>query len=178
MNKFPANNIKLLALDVDGILTDGKIIIDSEGREIKVFSAQDGMGIKAAIEAGIIIAFITSRNSKAVQIRASELGVNEIYLGNNKKIDAIFELARKYGISTGEICYMGDDLIDLQALTNVGWGVTVPQAPDELRNHADYITRKSCGDGAVREVIELILKQNGLWEDLVKKYLGTDQNSI
>ncbi len=174
MKDSPKEIIKLIALDIDGILTDGKIILDSEGREIKVFSAQDGMGIKAAIDAGIVIAFITSRRSKVVEIRASELGVKEIYLGNNKKLDAIKELALKYGISTDEICYMGDDLIDLQALTNVGWGVTVPQAPDELKSNADYITKKSCGDGAVREVIEIILKRNGLWENLIKKFLGND----
>ena len=164
-------DIKLLALDVDGILTDGKIILDNDGRELKAFCAHDGMGIKAALKAGLHIAIITSRSSHAVVLRASELGIKEIHLGVDKKMSVIYELAEKYNISPQHICYMGDDLIDLCALANVGWGVTVPQACDEVQKAAQYVTTRACGQGAVREVIELILKHNGSWERLIEYYL-------
>lgn len=169
---YSVPEIKLLALDVDGVLTDGKIMIDSEGREIKTFSAHDGMGIKAALKAGLIVAFVTSRQSKAVEIRAKELGVEEVYLGFENKIEIVRKLGKKYGVSLDNICYVGDDLIDLQAIIEVGWGVTVPQAPDEIKEKADYITRKPSGAGAVREVIEKILKRNGTWDHLMQGYLG------
>lgn len=165
-------NIKLIALDVDGVLTDGKIIIDSEGREIKFFSAHDGMGIKAAMEAGLHVAIVTSRYSKAVEIRAGELGVEDVYLDIKKKIDIIKQLTEKYQILLSEVCYVGDDLVDLEPIVKVGWGVTVPEAPEEIKQKADYVTKRSCGHGAVREVIELILKKNGSWEKLFNKYLG------
>ena len=167
-----SKEIALLALDVDGILTDGRIMLDSEGREIKAFFAQDGMGIKAALRAGLVVALVTSRNSKAVQIRARELGIEEVYLGVSNKIEVIYNLSEKYSISLEKICYMGDDLIDLQPIVEAGWGVTVPQAPDEVRSRADYITQRSSGNGAVREVIEKILKYNKSWDGLIKGYLG------
>jgi len=172
----PEKNIKLLALDVDGVLTDGRIMIDSEGREIKVFSAHDGMGIKAALQAGIKIAFITSRDSKAVIVRAGELGVKDVYVGRTDKIIAVKELVKKYSIDIKEVCYIGDDLVDLQAIVESGWGVTVPEAPDEIRKHADFITTRSCGCGAVREVIEIILKSNGSWDKLINEYLGHNRD--
>ncbi|MCD6460408.1 HAD hydrolase family protein [bacterium] len=168
----PGKNIKLLALDVDGILTDGRIMIDSEGREIKVFSAHDGMGIKAALQAGIKIAFITSRNSKAVLLRARELGVADVYVGRTDKITAVKELTDKYSIDINDVCYMGDDLVDLQAIAQAGWGVTVPEAPEVIRYHSDFVTTRSCGCGAVREVIEIILKSKGLWDNLINSFLG------
>ncbi|MDX9701779.1 MAG: HAD hydrolase family protein [Candidatus Auribacterota bacterium] len=169
---IPATNIKLLALDVDGILTDGRIMLDSNGNELKVFSAHDGMGIKAALQAGIVVAFVTSRSSKPVEVRATELGVTELYQGAQNKIDVVKSLAMKYNVSLDEVCFMGDDLVDLQPIVAVGWGVTVPDAPDEIRKYADYVTDRRCGCGAVREVIEIILKRNGLWDAVIKKYLG------
>lgn len=169
---MPSQKIKLIALDVDGVLTDGSIMLDSNGNEIKVFSAHDGMGIKAALQAGIVVALITSRSSKPVEVRAGELGVTELYQGANDKITVVKKLAQKYTVTLDEICFMGDDLVDLQPIVASGWGVTVPDAPDEIREHADYVTTRRSGRGAVREVIEIILKRNGLWDTVIERYLG------
>lgn len=166
--------IKLLALDVDGVLTDGKIILDNNGVEFKAFCAHDGMGIKAALKAGLIVALITSRSSNAVKIRATELGITEIYLGCEDKFSALSELIEKYTIDLSQVCYVGDDLVDLSVLTRVGWAVTVPQACNEVKQYSHYITNRSCGEGAVREIIEMILKQNGDWERLIQYYTGND----
>ena len=171
----PAGTIRLLALDVDGVLTDGSIIIDSERRETKVFCAQDGMGIKVGITAGLKVVFITSRNSQAVTIRAEELGVTDVVLGREDKINAVKEIADKYTVSLDAICYVGDDLIDLPAILNVGWGVTVPGASAIMQEKSDYVTQKPGGKGAVREIIEIILKSNGMWDQIIETYTNLDE---
>lgn len=153
-----ARDIKLLLLDVDGVLTDGRIIIDDRGVETKEFDVRDGQGIVSLMRAGIEVGLITARSSKAVGYRAKELGVKIVRQGVRNKADVYQEIQRQTGLAATEIAYIGDDLGDLQVLHRVGFAVTVSDAWQELSRHVDYVTEKPGGRGAVREVAELLLR--------------------
>jgi 3-deoxy-D-manno-octulosonate 8-phosphate phosphatase (KDO 8-P phosphatase) len=154
--------VKILIIDIDGVLTDGSIYIDSEGKELKRFSALDGIGLSLLKAAGMPLAVISGRRSNATKHRLKELGFEDnIYQGNVAKIGPYNEIKSRFGIADEEIVYIGDDLSDIPILEKVGVPVTVANAPSEVREVAAYVTDKVGGDGAVREVVELILKAQG-----------------
>lgn len=156
-----AKNIKLLLLDVDGVLTDGRIILDNLGNELKAFHVRDGHGIKLAQRAGIVIGIITGRKSEVVNIRARELGITDVHQGAHEKILVYDQILKKYGFNDAEVAYMGDDIVDLSIFKKVGLAVTVADADPAVKPFVDMITRAAGGRGAVRELINLILKKQG-----------------
>ncbi len=162
--------IKVLALDVDGVLTDGKIIFDSDGKETKIFDVQDGFGLVLLKKAGFKTAIITARGSKVVEIRAKDLNVDKTYVNAFPKIKAYAELLNNFQVQDDEVCFIGDDWPDLQVLKKVGCAVSVPNARPEVKKVADYITKSPGGAGAIREVVELILRAQGLWEKTFNGY--------
>ncbi|MBL7157126.1 MAG: HAD-IIIA family hydrolase [Candidatus Omnitrophica bacterium] len=164
-----ARKIKLLLLDVDGVLTDGRIIIGSYGDEIKNFDVADGLGIILMQRAGIKCAIITAKNSKIVKIRAKHLGISKIY-ENHYKIKSLKDIVRRFKVKEDEICFVGDDLIDIPILKRTGLAVAVPNAVKEVKDIAHYVTENKGGRGAVREVCEIILKYQGKWEEITKRY--------
>lgn len=165
-----AKNIKLLILDVDGVLTDGGIILDNNGNELKKFHVRDGHGIKMLQRAGIRVAIITGRDSSVVNRRARELGIKEVYQKCHKKTVAYDHLLQKTGLSDKETAYVGDDVVDIPLFKRVGLPVAVADAEKEAKDKAMLITKNSGGRGAVREVCDLILKANGKWKALLDEY--------
>ncbi len=159
-------------MDVDGVLTDGGIIYDSDGRELKEFCVKDGMGITLLHNVGIKTAVLTSRNSPMVKKRAQDLNITEVIQGASDKLKLYEKIKKEYNILDEEVLYIGDDYVDLPVLKKVGFPVTVPDAPEELKDVCVYITDKNGGDGAVREVAELILKLSGRFEQAIKRYTG------
>ncbi len=165
-----AKNVRLLILDVDGVMTDGSIILDNHGNELKAFHVRDGHGIKMLQKAGIEIAIITGRTSDVVERRAAELGIRHVYQGALNKAVAYEELCAKTGIPAHEIACIGDDIVDMPLLRRAALPVAVADAVDEAKTAAMLITRAQGGRGAVREVCDLILKASGKWEELFDAY--------
>jgi len=166
-----ARRIRLLALDVDGVLTDGRIHYTSTGEEMKSFSILDGLGIKLLRRAGIQVAVITARRSAMVDRRVSELGIEHCLQGREDKLEALRELIAPLGISLQEVAYMGDDLPDLGAILSVGLGLTVANASTEVAKRAPWRSRARGGDGAVREACEMLLQARGAWDEAIARYL-------
>lgn len=166
-----AKQTQLLALDVDGVLSDGSVYFTAQGDEIKAFSILDGQGIKSLQKFGITVAIITGRNSPLTARRASDLGIEHITQGREDKKVALDELLDKLDIAPDNVTYVGDDLPDLSAIRYVGLGVTVPNGHSFVKEHADYCTTKSGGNGAVREVCDLILEAKGLLGEHLNSYL-------
>lgn len=162
--------IKVLALDVDGVLTDGKIIFDSAGKETKVFNVQDGLAVVIFKKAGFKTAILTARASKVVGLRAKDLNIDKTYQNAFPKIKAYTKMLRDFKVVDKEVCFVGDDLPDVQVLKRVGFAVAVSNAAPEVKRTAHYVTKKRGGEGAVREVIELILKTQGKWAAIRAKY--------
>lgn len=162
--------IELILADVDGVLTDGGIIFDNEGIESKRFHIRDGLGIKLWQRAGGRFGIVTGRNSHVVSLRASELGVDLVRQGTEQKLAAVREIAGNLGLSLEQVCYLGDDLPDLAAVKAVGLGVAVADGAAEVRAAAKYVTTLAGGQGAVREVIELILNAQRRWDDVIQQY--------
>ncbi len=160
----------MVIMDVDGVLTDGKIILDSNGVESKAFYVQDGSAITYLHRAGIKTAIISGRNSKVVELRAKELSIDDVYLGIHRKLDAYEKILQKHKINNNDICYIGDDLIDLPILEKVGFSVAVPNAPIEVKERVTYITDAPGGCGAIREVTEKILKSQNKWKAITSRY--------
>ncbi|MCX8044294.1 MAG: HAD-IIIA family hydrolase [Desulfobacterota bacterium] len=165
-----ASRVQLLVLDVDGVLTNGSIIYSEHGENLKVFHAQDGHGIKLLLRAGIHVAIITGRSSPAVTARAENLGITDIYLRALRKIEAYEELLRKKECTYDTVCVVGDDLPDIPLLQRCGLAIAVPNSVPEVKSCVDYITTRQGGDGAVREVCDLILKARGLWQQVTERY--------
>ena len=168
-----ARNIKFVILDVDGVLTDGGIIIDNKGNELKSFHVRDGHGIKMLIRAGINVALITGRSSKVVERRARELGITEVFQKCFDKRKAYRQLSKKYSLDDLEVAYIGDDIVDIPLLQRVGLPVVVADADDEVKSSALIVTEKRGGRGAVREVCDFILKAKGCWQAIIDGYLET-----
>lgn len=166
-----AKKIRLLLLDVDGILTDGQISFSSTGEEFKSFCVIDGMGIKLLQRAGIEVGIISSRYSKVTELRARELGIKLIYQGKFSKLDIFERIITKQELSPEEVAYMGDDWVDIPVLKRVGLAIGVPNACEPVNEFVHYVTNKPGGKGAVREVCELLLKAQGKWELLLESYL-------
>jgi 3-deoxy-D-manno-octulosonate 8-phosphate phosphatase (KDO 8-P phosphatase) len=168
-----AEKIKLLILDVDGVLTDGSIILDGNDNELKSFHVRDGHGIKMAMRAGIRVAIITGRYSKVVERRARELGIKEVFQKCHYKMAAYGQLAEKYSLNNSEIAYIGDDVVDIPVLKTCGFAVAVADADKEVNAFVQMITKQCGGRGAVREVCDFILKAKGLWKDIIDGYSET-----
>ena len=164
-----AKNIALLLLDVDGVLTDGRIIIDDRGVETKHFHVRDGQGIALLLRGGIEVGFMTARSSRSVRYRAKDLGVRLLRQGVRDKIAAYDSIKRSRGLRDAQIAYMGDDMIDLPTLRRAGLALSVADGWDGLRSTVDFVTTAPGCQGAVREVAELLLKSQGKWSALIGK---------
>ncbi len=165
-----AKKIKILILDVDGVLTDGSIILDNNGNEIKAFHVRDGHGIKMLGKAGVRVAIITGRYSEVVDRRALELGIDDVYQRCFVKTNAYEQLLVKYNLTDIEAAYIGDDVVDITLLKRVGLPVVVADGVDEAKKCALLVTANRGGRGAVREVTDLLLKAAGKWEELLLDY--------
>jgi 3-deoxy-D-manno-octulosonate 8-phosphate phosphatase (KDO 8-P phosphatase) len=163
--------IKLIALDVDGVLTDGSIIICSCGCELKRFDVKDGSGMALARHVGIKFAIISGRYSKVITLRAKELKVGAVYQDVIEKIKAYNKMKKKFSLKDAEICFIGDEIIDLPIFHKCGFSAAPSDAVEEVKAAADYVCKKPGGRGAVREVINMILKSQGLWQKAVNRYL-------
>jgi len=153
-----AKKIKLLILDVDGVLTDNSLYIDDDGIETKKFNVADGMGIWLAHKAGIEVALISGRHSKATGFRALQLGIRHLYLGEPEKLNAYEKVKKSLNVKDKEIAYVGDDLLDVPVLKKVGLPICVKNAIPAVKKFAQLVTKAKGGEGAVREVVDLILK--------------------
>lgn len=165
-------SVKLLALDVDGVMTDGRIIYDDEGKETKVFDVKDGHGIKLLMRAGIDVAIITARESNVVLHRAKNLGIELVYQKAMDKVVALEDILKRKGLISEQVAYIGDELVDIPLLRKVGFAAAVKDAVDDVKKYVDYVTVKNGGYGAVREVCELILKAQRKWEQVTALYFN------
>lgn len=163
--------IKLLLLDVDGVLSDGRIIYGNYGDELKFFDVQDGLGLVLLSRAGLKTVIVSSRKSRINQKRASELKVDKLYQRVDDKLKVFEKVMRKYHLAAEEICYIADDLIDIPVLKRAGFSVAVANAVEETKGYAHYVTAKTGGRGAVRELSDLILKTQDKWQEIMKPYL-------
>lgn len=161
--------IKLIIVDVDGALTDGSIIVADSGEELKAFHVRDGLGITLALSAGIEVAFLSGRYSQAVANRAKDLRVEEVYQGVANKLAVYDSLLKKYSLDDKEVCYIGDDLSDIPPLKRAGISYAVADAVEEVKRVAKRVTKNPGGKGAVREVIDSLLKSAGLWKQTIAK---------
>ena len=164
--------IRLLLTDVDGVLTDGGVILDNQGVESKCFNIRDGLAIRLWQHAGGKSGVVTGRSSQIVKLRAAELDFDVVRQGVKDKLPEVREIAASMGLQPEQIAYVGDDLPDVPTIRFVGLGIAVGDAPEEVREAADYVTSVAGGKGAVREVVELILKNTGRWDDVIQKYVA------
>jgi len=165
-----ARKIKLLLLDVDGVLTDGRIIYDSRGRDSKFFDVHDGMGVYALSKCGIKTILITAKGSRSIRPRARDMHVESVFENISPKTKVLDKILQKYNIGLDEICFAGDDLVDLCLMKKAGFPIAVFNACPEIKQVASYITLREGGRGAVREIAELILKAQGKWQDILRIY--------
>jgi 3-deoxy-D-manno-octulosonate 8-phosphate phosphatase (KDO 8-P phosphatase) len=172
--KEKLKGIKLLILDVDGVMTDGRIIMDNEGKEIKNFNVRDGHGLKILQRYGIKVAILTGRQSKVVSHRAKDLDIKYVYQKVFNKKDVFEKIMKNLKLSPDEAAFIGDDIIDIPVLRRVGFSVAVADAADVVRKSVDYVARNRGGHGAVREICEMILKAQGKWPEIAAKYEFTE----
>ena len=170
--KDKIKKVKLLILDVDGVLTNGEIIVTDLGQEIKIFHVQDGFGLVIFRKAGLKTAIISARASKAVAVRAKDLGIDQVYLNARSKLQAYAKILKDLKLKDENVCFVADDLPDLALMQRVGVKMTVPNARPEIKKIAHHVTKNEGGRGAVREVVELILKTQGLWKKQVEAMQG------
>lgn len=163
-------NIELILSDVDGVLTDGGIMYNNQGIELKKFHIRDGLGIKLWQRAGHKFGILTARTSHIVKVRAAELGIDIVRQGFETKLPAALEILKELRLSPEQVCYIGDDLTDLPVIRHVGLGVAVADAATEVRAAAGHITMLAGGQGAVRELVEMILKSQLRWDAIVQTY--------
>ncbi len=160
----------MLLLDVDGVLTDGRIIYDSKGRDSKFFNVHDGLGVYLLKKANISTVLITAKGSRSIKPRARDMRVAKIFADVSPKSSVFDKILRKYRVNPEEVCFVGDDLVDLCLMKKVGLAIAVFNACLEVKNAAHYITQREGGRGAVREVCELILKSQGKWHQIIESY--------
>jgi 3-deoxy-D-manno-octulosonate 8-phosphate phosphatase (KDO 8-P phosphatase) len=166
-----ARRIRLLALDVDGVLTDGRLYFGNSGEELKSFSTLDGQGIRLVQDNGIAVALITARSSELLERRAKNLDIRHIVQGCENKLTALTSLQQQLSVSMEETAYVGDDLPDLACITRAGLGVTVPNGHASVQAHAFCITTRHGGAGAVREVCDWLLKARGIYEQIISAWM-------
>ncbi len=162
-------NIKLVAFDVDGVMTDGSLTFLEDGREIKTYNAKDGLGVVMLSRAGLITSIITARNNNAVKLRAEMINITELYMGQKNKLLAISDLVQKYSIKESEIAYMGDDLPDICVLERVGLSCCPADAVKSVKEKCNFVSSLNGGKGAVRELCDYILDIKGITYDMISK---------
>jgi 3-deoxy-D-manno-octulosonate 8-phosphate phosphatase (KDO 8-P phosphatase) len=165
-----AERIKLLVVDVDGVMTDGGIILDGGGNELKRFHVRDGHGIKMLIRTGLEVAIVTGRESEVVKRRAAELGIKIVHQRSRVKLEAYEEILKETGMSDEQTAYIGDDIVDIPVMRRVGLPVAVADAEEYVKKEAMLVTERPGGRGAVREVTDLILRAGGHWDEATKRY--------
>jgi len=170
VNRKKLQSVKLLMLDVDGVLTDGKIIYNDRGEEIKAFNVRDGHGLKLLMRAGIEVALITGRKSKVVLHRARDLGIKKVYQRVTNKIEIYEKILKGKKLKDINVGFVGDDLVDIPVLKRVGFSAAVGDAIPEVKKVVDYVASKRGGEGAVREICELLLKVQNKWEGITERY--------
>jgi 3-deoxy-D-manno-octulosonate 8-phosphate phosphatase (KDO 8-P phosphatase) len=163
--------IKLLLLDVDGVLTDGSVIYHDTGEETKVFNIKDGLGIRMLMDAGIEVGIVTGRTSRALHHRCDNLGISLVFDQVRDKTGVLEVISKEKGVGAEHIAFVGDDLVDIPLMKKVGLSVAVADAHETVLEHADMVTAAQGGAGAVREVCEAILKAQGLWEKVLARFL-------
>ena len=166
-----AEKIRMLVLDVDGVLTDGRLYFDNAGNEMKAFNTRDGLGMKALQRCGIEVAVITGRKSLIVTQRMAQLDIKHVYQGREDKLNAFTNLLEVTGLEAEQVCFAGDDWIDLPVLLRAGLAVSVPGADQEVKDRVHWVTRRDGGDGAVREICELILTAQGHYQAILQEFL-------
>ena len=166
-----AVNIKLAVFDVDGVLTDGKLILGESGNEYKSFYVRDGHGLVMLLETGCKVAVITARSSRIVSERMASLGIKYVYQGEKDKGARLLTLIDELGLKPEQVAYVGDDVIDLPAMTKVGFPIAVGDAHPEVKKHAAWVTDRIGGNGAAREVCEVIMRAQGKYEKRIANYL-------
>jgi len=166
-----ASRIRLVIFDVDGVLTDGSLYLGNSGEELKTFNIKDGLGIKLLMRSGVDVGVITGRSSKLVEQRMQSLGVKHIYQGQHEKLPAYRDLLAKLGLESGQVAYVGDDLIDLPLMRRVGFAIAVEDAHSLVKQHAHWQTPAAGGRGAVREVCELLMKAQGTLDEAYRAYI-------
>jgi 3-deoxy-D-manno-octulosonate 8-phosphate phosphatase (KDO 8-P phosphatase) len=167
-----AQKIKCLISDVDGVLTDGLLYIDNLGNELKAFHVQDGMGLKLLICADIEVAIITTSNNKVIDDRMAQLGIRHYYKGQVNKLNAFQDLKNRLSLNNEDFAYVGDDLPDISIIQQVGLGIAVNNAREEVKKKAIWQTECKGGQGAIREVCDFILQAQGKHEQALERYLG------
>lgn len=167
-----ARKVELIIMDVDGVMTNGQIMLDNHGNETKAFHVRDGHGIKLAQRAGIIIAIITGRKSKVVEVRAEELGIEEVYQKSHDKLTTYRELLHKLKLTDENAVFIGDDIVDIPIMSRAGLTFAVADAEEYVKESAHIVTSRKGGQGAVREAIDSILKARGDWETVTAKYFS------
>ncbi len=166
-----AMNIRLVLLDVDGVLTDGRLLIGEDGTESKAFNIRDGHGIKMLQQTGIEVGIITGRTSGSVKHRAADLRVKHLYQGREDKLSVLKELLTKLALQPTQAAFVGDDVVDLPAMLQVGLAVAVNDAHELVKEHAHWVTPSAGGHGAVREVCEMIMRAQGTYATTIQSYL-------
>jgi 3-deoxy-D-manno-octulosonate 8-phosphate phosphatase (KDO 8-P phosphatase) len=166
-----ARRVRLLVMDVDGVLTDGRMVLSERGDELKAFHTHDGVAVALAKRAGLGTAIVTGETSTIAKTRGEKLGVDRILLGARRKGETLETLAAELGVDLGDVCFVGDDLLDLPALQRAGFAVAVADAVAEVKAAAHVVTRARGGRGAVRESVELILRAQGRWRAVVDAYV-------
>jgi 3-deoxy-D-manno-octulosonate 8-phosphate phosphatase (KDO 8-P phosphatase) len=167
-----AKAIRLIAFDVDGIMTDGGLYLSDSGDEFKRFNSLDGHGLKMLRASGVELAIITGRTSHCVELRAQNLGIGHLFQGVENKLSTMQALMQQLNIPADSAAYMGDDVVDLPVMRRVALAVTVPEAPQIVRDHAHYVSQRNGGFGAVREVCELIMSAQGTLDAQLASYLA------
>ena len=160
----------MLLLDVDGVLTDGRVIISDSGEETKAFDVRDGHGLKLLQRAGLEVGIITGRSSRVVAHRMSELGIDLVCQGIKNKLEPFEEILDRFQLSPLQVAYVGDDVVDLPILRRVGFAATVADACPDLFNLVDFVSSRPGGRGAIREICEMLLKAQGRWDELTRRY--------
>jgi 3-deoxy-D-manno-octulosonate 8-phosphate phosphatase (KDO 8-P phosphatase) len=166
--------IRLMLFDVDGVLTDGKILLHPDGTESKQFDIKDGTALVWVQRAGLKAGFLSARTSSATAQRAAQLGITIVQQGVPSKREAYDQIIRQQGVGDAQVAYMGDDLLDLPVLLRVGLSASPADAVAEVRSRVDYVSRANGGDGAVREFVEAVLKAQGRWAALLASYASAD----
>ncbi|MGD2079937.1 MAG: HAD-IIIA family hydrolase [Nitrospirota bacterium] len=168
--KAAAGRVRLLIVDVDGVLTDGRIVLDNHGNELKFFHVRDGHGLKLLQRAGIEVAIVTGRESAVVERRAAELGIRLVHQGSKRKVEAYESILRETGLGEEEVAYVGDDIVDVPVMRRAGFSAAVADAEEYVKEAAMYVTERPGGRGAVREITDLILKAGGHWDGVTERY--------
>lgn len=173
-----ASQIRMVLFDVDGVLTDGRLFFSDSGDEGKSFHARDGLGINLLQQSGVAVGIITARQSRLVEHRARDLNIKHLFQGRKEKFPAYQELCSDLGLSPAEVAFVGDDVVDLPIMLDVGLAVTVPEGHKLVKQHAHWTTQNQGGSGAARDVCELIMYSQGTYSNMMEQFLSANAASV